>query len=126
MAWIQPIHTSGKLCSKTDPNYAEVRYQEKISYCKRHVTHKMKEIVAKLYGIPTKDWNLYEFDHLIPLGIGGNSSIENLWPQPIKEAKEKDKIEDAAFLCMKNATCTQKQAIEMIWNWFKSEKQILL
>jgi hypothetical protein len=32
-------------------------------------------------------------DHLIPLGIGGADTDNNLWPQPKEEAELKDKLE---------------------------------
>jgi hypothetical protein len=37
----------------------------------------------------------YEVDHLIPLEIGGSpTSLENLWPEPIVSAKQKDLVEN--------------------------------
>ena len=36
----------------------------------------------------------YEEDHYVPLDLGGNpDSPSNLWPQPIREARMKDKLE---------------------------------
>jgi hypothetical protein len=123
MNWTQPSHTPGKLCATNDPDYAEVRYVEHIPICKRHITREMKAIVAKLYGVSQKDWHKYEFDHLIPLGIGGANSIDNLWPQILTEAHEKDKVEEKAYLEMKSGKINQKQAVKMIWDWFKGDKK---
>jgi hypothetical protein len=37
----------------------------------------------------------YQIDHLVPLELGGApDDVRNLWPQPIAEAKVKDRIED--------------------------------
>jgi hypothetical protein len=39
----------------------------------------------------------FEVDHLIPLELGGDNTIENLWPQPASPApgfREKDQVED--------------------------------
>jgi hypothetical protein len=36
----------------------------------------------------------YEEDHLVPLTLGGHpTAVENLWPQPILEARLKDRLE---------------------------------
>src|SRR2546425_5639940 len=53
----------------------------------RHVTTKMKQKVAAAYHVPWSQRARYEFDHLIPRELGGDDVIENLWPQPIYEAK---------------------------------------
>ena len=74
--------TPGRLCAENDPDFKEFRYPEHIPYCRRNVTERMKQEVAAHYGIPRGEWPNYEFDHLIPLGIGGDSHIDNLWPQP--------------------------------------------
>jgi hypothetical protein len=37
----------------------------------------------------------YEVDHLIPLELGGSpASLENIWPEPIESAKQKDVVEN--------------------------------
>ena len=75
-------YTPGHLCTPTDPNFKEYRYAEHIPYCNRNVTQQMKTEISAHYGVLQSAWNNYEFDHLIPLAIGGDSSIDNLWPQP--------------------------------------------
>ncbi len=38
----------------------------------------------------------YEEDHFIPLELGGAPyNPQNLWPQPIEQARRKDKLEDS-------------------------------
>lgn len=34
------------------------------------------------YGISIHDRDVYEVDHLVPVGLGGTNALENLWPQP--------------------------------------------
>jgi hypothetical protein len=44
----------------------------------------------------------YEVDHLIPLELGGSpTDLRNLWPEPLAEAKRKDKVENRlhALVC---------------------------
>ncbi len=110
--------TPGKLCTEADPNFTEYRYAAHVAYCKRNVTHAMKLQVAQAYGgLPESEWHNYEFDHLIPLNAGGNSSVDNLWPQPIVEAKDKDKVEHATYNGLNDGSLTQAQAVQMIWDW---------
>ena len=74
--------TPGELCTPNNSDFAGYRYPAHIAYCKRNVTIAMKLQVAQAYGgISQSDWPKYEFDHLIPLGIGGANSIHNVWPQ---------------------------------------------
>jgi hypothetical protein len=111
--------TPGTLCSPDDPNFANYDYPEHIARCERNVTREMKQQIADSYGgIPESEWSNYEFDHLIPLCAGGSSSIANLWPQPIDEAHEKDKVEDEVCRGMRAGTMTQAQAIQKIMDWF--------
>jgi len=113
--------TPGNLCTPTDPNFKEYRYPEHIPYCNRYVTKEMKLQVAASYNVPQSDWTKYEFDHLIPLGIGGDSSIDNLWPQPRNgsDSDSKDKLEGELFNQLSAGTITQKAAVQKIYNWFK-------
>lgn len=57
----------------------------------RKVSESEKKKACTEYGI-TKGCPgpAYELDHLISLEIGGSDDLENLWPQPIKEARIKD------------------------------------
>jgi hypothetical protein len=113
-----PKLTPGELCTPSNKDFVEYRYPAHIAYCKRDVTQQMKQQIAAAYGnIPESEWSNYEFDHLIPLNAGGDSSIANLWPQPIAEAKEKDKVEQQTYDGLKNGTLTQAQAVQMIWDW---------
>jgi hypothetical protein len=69
----------------------------------RAVTTAMKKQVFTSYGetcrpLFGKANNLprcgnFEVDHLISLELGGANDIKNLWPQPMKEARLKDKLE---------------------------------
>ena len=113
-----PKLTPGELCTPSNSDFTGYRYAAHVAYCKRNVTQAMKQQIAQAYGgIPESQWSNYEFDHLIPLNAGGDSSIANLWPQPIAEAKEKDKVEQQTYDGLNNGTLTQAQAIQMIWNW---------
>ncbi|MBI3554011.1 MAG: hypothetical protein HY077_16060 [Elusimicrobia bacterium] len=115
--------TPGRLCTADDPDFKEYRYAERIPYCNRHVTKDMKLEVAAHYGIAQSDWRNYEFDHLIPLAIGGDSHVDNLWPQPRGNpdgSDDKDKLEYDLFLQMQAGTITQAEAVKRIYDWFRS------
>jgi hypothetical protein len=116
-------YTTGHLCTASDPNFKEYRYAEHIPYCNRVVTHQMKLDIAAHYGVPEAQWPNYEFDHLIPLAAGGDSSIDNLWPQPRGNpdgSDGKDRLENSLYLQMKAGTVTQAEAIRQIYAWFTS------
>jgi hypothetical protein len=115
--------TPGKICTIADSDFSELRYPEQIAYCKRHVTQAMKTEVAAHYGVPESEWGNYEFDHLIPLAIGGNSHVENLWPEPRGDDNSdgKDKLELDLYLKMKNGTITQAEAVRQIYAWFNTK-----
>jgi len=113
-----PKLTPGELCTAANADFQEYRYPAHVAYCKRNVSHAKKVQIAAAYGgIPESEWHNYEFDHLIPLNAGGDSSVANLWPQPLVEAKDKDKVEQATYNGLNNGTLTQAQAVQMIWDW---------
>jgi hypothetical protein len=109
--------TPGALCTPSNPDFTGYRYAAHVAYCKRNVSHQEKLQVAQAYGVPESEWGNYEFDHLIPLNAGGSSQPENLWPQPLAEAHEKDKVEQQTFDGLNNGSLTQDQAVKMIWDW---------
>ena len=115
----QPMRpfTPGALCSEQDPDFMGYRYQARVAYCKRNVSHAKKLKIARAYGIPESEWKNYEFDHLIPLNAGGSSRVENLWPEPIDEARSKDQVEKRTFEGLSRGTLTQDEAVQMIWDW---------
>jgi hypothetical protein len=116
--------TPGAICTPKDPDFIEYRYSAHIAYCKRNVSKAKKKAVAEAYGgIPESEWKNYEFDHLIPLNAGGSSAIENIWPEPLDEAKEKDKVELATYKGLKDGSLTQDEAIQMIWDWVDQNQE---
>ncbi|MDD5302769.1 MAG: hypothetical protein PHS14_06620 [Elusimicrobia bacterium] len=116
-------YTPGHLCTPTDPNFKEYRYAEHIPYCNRVVTRQMKLEISAHYGVAEADWPNYEFDHLIPLAAGGDSSIDNLWPQPRGNpdgSDGKDRLENSLYLQLKAGAITQAEAVRQIYAWFTS------
>jgi hypothetical protein len=61
----------------------------------------LKHEVFARYGIAWNEHGKYELDHLVPLELGGNSSIENLWPELWPDAIAKDALENRlhALVC---------------------------
>jgi hypothetical protein len=123
--------TPGKLCTPSDPGFQEYRYPEHVPYCTRNVTEQMKQEVAAHYGVPQSDWSNYEFDHLIPLCIGGDSHVDNLWPQPHGSGSGdpdgsygKDKLEDLLYKQMSAGSISQANAIKQIKAWFNGNSEV--
>jgi hypothetical protein len=112
--------TPGILCTTTDQDYSHLDYPEQIARCNRNIPLDEKVKVAAAYGnIPRSEWPKYEFDHLLPLCAGGSDDIRNLWPQPIDQAHEKDKLEVEICTAMKAGTMTQVEAVQKVYDWFK-------
>ena len=64
---------------------------------RRNVTAAMKRSAAEAYGValPAPAGTI-EIDHFIPLALGGDNAIENLWPEPAEPKPgfhEKDRVE---------------------------------
>ena len=63
----------------------------------RNVPQKLRKEVFAEYGVPySQPRGSYEVDHLIPLALGGDNEIANLFPQPAEPPpgfREKDIVE---------------------------------
>lgn len=66
------------------------------SRSRRHVSSLTRRLVLVSYGVAPADAHLYELDHLVPLELGGSNDPDNLWPEPIEQARLKDHAENAA------------------------------
>ncbi len=111
----------GKLCQASDPSFDGFRYSEHIAHCQRQVPPELKDAVARKYGVPVSDFHLYEFDHFIPLNAGGANDIENLWPEILDEAHQKDQLELEIFNGLSSGTLKQAAAIAEIRAWKPSQ-----
>ena len=115
--------TPGQLCTADDPDFDGFRYPANIAHCKRNVSRSQKRRVAAAYGIPESEWGNYEFDHLLPLAIGGGNGVENIWPQPHgdDESYGKDKLERELYYALRDGRITQEEAIRRTYEWFKAK-----
>ncbi len=57
----------------------------------RHVPEELKREIYAWYGI--SDHTGFVIDHLVPVELAGRSTLGNLWPQRIEDAKRKDRLE---------------------------------
>lgn len=116
-----PIHpsdetTPGDVCTHAD----EIRYPEKIKYCKRDVETSLKrDIIAEYdekfdYHIGSSPRTDFKIDHLIPLCLGGSNEIQNLWPQHKKVYAITDPLEPELCNKLSQGKILQKDAIELI------------
>jgi hypothetical protein len=112
-----PNLTPGFLCTDSDPNFDGYRYPEQIAHCQRNVPRSEKNDIADNYGVDRSTYSEYEFDHLIPLGIGGSDDESNIWPQPKDEAVDKDKLEEQLYIALRDGTMTQADAVSTILAW---------
>jgi len=64
----------------------------------RNVTRDQYVAVYAAYGLPYPEPSgTYELDHLVPLGLGGDNSDRNLWPEaatPLPGFHQKDELEN--------------------------------
>ena len=88
----------------------------------RQVSTKLRQSVFAEYGVYyPQPYGAYEVDHLIPLELGGDNDIANLFPQPAKPAPgfpEKDIVENYLHeeVCAGNISLNNAQG-EIASNW---------
>lgn len=114
-----PALTPGHLCTRQDPDFDELRYQEQISHCRRNVTKSTRIAVSEPYGVSEDELENYQVDHLIPLALGGSNARENLWPVAYEQARAKARFEYQTYLELKEGQIGQKAAVEKIRRWVR-------
>ena len=105
-------NTNGVFCSITDKDFDEMRYNNQIAHCKRNVNSSLKKYIYKTYNIDYSNRSNYTIDHIIPLSLGGNNSIENLWPQ--NKDIYSGNYERKLFDLVNNDKLSIKKAIQVI------------
>lgn len=113
---LTPDHnkTPGQVCDSNDKDFVEYRYGEKIPYCYRNVSSWTKAQIFRAYRIPEACWNRYTIDHLIPLSIGGNNEVTNLWPEHKYVKALRPNLELELYRELAQGLITQKEAIAVI------------
>ncbi len=101
-------------CNRRNPDYLEDRYKERIPYCFRNVSTTLKKEIYNLYNIPEKCRHRYTVDHIIPLALGGDNSVANLWPEHKKVKATRPDLEMELYTALKNGQIKQKEAIQII------------
>ena len=85
----------------------------------RNVSAETKHKICLEYGIgsdcPGPNW---EIDHLVPLELGGSNDLANLWPQPINEARNKDRVEGFLHRNVCNGQITLEEAQRLVKTWW--------
>lgn len=122
-----PRHAHGETYQNlSKEEMCEVGYTKKV----RHVSTFTKHQVFKMYGITVGHFREYEVDHFISLELGGDNSLNNLFPQPYEVyltvngknmrmgAREKDVVETNLHKRVCRGEITLKQAQDIITtNW---------
>jgi hypothetical protein len=81
--------------------------------------YRMAAAVFARYGIAWTDRHAYELDDRIPLCLGGQQTLANLWPEKLDQARVKDDIEVRAC----RAACNQhtEAAVRQWQDAFRSD-----
>lgn len=106
--------TPGELCTAEDEDFVGYRYKEQLAFCERNVDHWTKTDIYNDYGVNLKYRGGYTIDHLVPLSIGGNNSVSNLWPEPKSVKRLRQNLEFEVYTAVKNGELTQAEAIQII------------
>lgn len=77
----------------------------------RHVLYSDRRAMFASYGIDYAQHARYEFDHLLPLELGGDNSRSNLWPELLSSARVKDNTEDK----LHGQLCAGETTLRHVW-----------
>jgi hypothetical protein len=84
--------------------------------------HPARAVIARVYaeyGIAASQRHRYRIDRLVPLDLDGTSSIRNLWPQPARAFRAKNRLGARlhALVCSGQLTLGSAQrAMQKNWN----------
>jgi hypothetical protein len=106
--------TTGDFCSTEDPDYLGLAYPEQIAKCGRDVTYETKQRIYQLYKVRKECQKDYTIDHFIPLSIGGNNDLDNLWPESKAIKALRQDLELDLFQKVRDGRLTQAQAVSII------------
>src|SRR5690606_24877032 len=73
-----------------------------------------KAQIYEMYGVPAKERRRYTIDHFIPLSIGGNNSMENLWPEHKRIKNTRPNLEMEIYELVSSGQITQREGIRRI------------
>lgn len=110
-----PQLTPGALCDVHDPDYSEDRYREKIPYCRRNVSSSTKRDIYRVYGIPSHCTKRYTIDHFVPLSLGGDNSLQNLWPEHKNVKATRQNLETELYQKISKGKISQSEAVDVIY-----------
>ena len=106
--------TSAALCSFADPDYKERRYREGIPYCKRNVSLARKKIVYRRYHFNHRKNSSFTVDHVLPLSLGGNNSVGNLFLEWKGLRDHRYPLEQHLYWAIRAGCLSQVSAIKVI------------
>lgn len=104
----------GEFCRPGNPDYIERRYAEKIPYCFRNVASELKDQVYRNYKIPQHCRVFFTIDHLIPLSLGGNNEIRNLWPEHKRIKATRQGLEQKLYWDLRKGRVSHSDAVGRI------------
>jgi hypothetical protein len=81
--------------------------------------YEMRRTVFARYGIAPRDQKLYTLDDRVSLCMGGKQTLLNVWPEPIAEAHQKDRLEN--MVCHAACQVHTREAIESAQEYFRSD-----
>jgi hypothetical protein len=105
--WYNPLVTDATV----DTTVCNPGYSRSIRPPASYTSYVKKEQV-KFWNLPQ---GLYEEDHFVPLSVGGSPyDTRNLWPEPIDQARQTDKVELKVWRMLCQHSISLKQAQTMI------------
>ena len=118
-AWAVPYTpivqmSPGAMCNSEDPDWKEYRYPEKIDYRKRKVSSRLKVWLYERYGIPRNCRSYYTIDHIVPLSLGGNNRVENLWPEHKSIKATRQNLEFELYQLLRDGRISQRDAVNTV------------